>query len=208
MSLIPTKNPEEAILFGSLVTPRTPARAALIASRAPARKAQPVKRPARVFFDPENQPRGMVGRMLAGPTEAQANEVLQETGPEQEEDDGKTRLDGFEFLQFLTLLRIVADEELRKLEDTKSARQTMREIATQVCVRHGTTLEMLRSPQRHRFLCRTRFEAMYLMRVKTSASLIMIGKFFNRDHTSVLHATERHAEEFGLPRPWAGKGEQ
>lgn len=67
MSLTPTRDQREALLFSALVTPRNPARVAAIMARAPERKPAAVKPQERAFFDPENQPRGMVGRMPENP---------------------------------------------------------------------------------------------------------------------------------------------
>lgn len=72
-------------------------------------------------------------------------------------------------------------------------RVTMRQIATEVAQRHGLTLEDLRGPNAAQAYARPRWEAMAIIREKTAFSLPQIGRFFNRDHTSVFHGLQRHA---------------
>ncbi|WP_332763979.1 helix-turn-helix domain-containing protein [Phenylobacterium sp.] len=72
-------------------------------------------------------------------------------------------------------------------------RLTMRTIAFRVAEKHGLTLDDLRSPSRRRPLVVARQEAMHEIRQATTQSLPAIGRFFDRDHTTVIHALERHA---------------
>lgn len=77
-------------------------------------------------------------------------------------------------------------------------RETMASIAARVAVAHGYTLKDLHGPRRHRLLAYARFEAMWLMRQLRTLdgayrySLTQIGNFFDRDHTTVLHALNRY----------------
>lgn len=73
------------------------------------------------------------------------------------------------------------------------ARPTMRSIANRVAEKHGLTLDDLRSPSRRRPLVLARQEAIHEIRQATTQSLPAIGRFFDRDHTTVIHAIGRHA---------------
>jgi chromosomal replication initiator protein len=76
----------------------------------------------------------------------------------------------------------------------------MLEIARSVAERHGLTLADLKGPARSPTFARPRQEAMALIRQLTDHSLPKIGGFFNRDHTTVLHACRRHAERVEAAR--------
>lgn len=54
------------------------------------------------------------------------------------------------------------------------------------------------SHRRNRSIARPRQEAMLLSRALTDKSLPIIGKVFNRDHTTVIHACGLIAEMFGI----------
>lgn len=75
----------------------------------------------------------------------------------------------------------------RGLIERPPHRPTMREIAGLVAAGHGLTIEDLRGRSRVRQIVLSRQEAMALIRINTSHSLPKIGRFFNRDHTTVLH---------------------
>ena len=55
---------------------------------------------------------------------------------------------------------------------------------------YGVSLEELRGPSRRRRVVRPRQVAMYLARQCTNATLKEIGRFFRRDHSSVVYAVE------------------
>jgi chromosomal replication initiator protein len=55
---------------------------------------------------------------------------------------------------------------------------------------YGVSLEELRGPSRRRRVVRPRQVAMYLARQCTNATLKEIGRFFKRDHSSVVYAVE------------------
>jgi chromosomal replication initiator protein len=61
-------------------------------------------------------------------------------------------------------------------------------IAYQVAARTGVTIDDLKSPKKARVFSRPRQAAMYLAHRNTDKSTTQIGRFFNRDHTTVLHA--------------------
>jgi len=78
--------------------------------------------------------------------------------------------------------------------DLHPLRPTMRSITADVAKRHGLTVEDLRGPERRQAAVRARHEAMAIIRAQGRFSLPQIGKFFNRDHTTVIHALRRVEE--------------
>jgi chromosomal replication initiator protein len=70
---------------------------------------------------------------------------------------------------------------------------TMKEIAQEVCLKRGVSMEQLRGPRRTRDIAWPRQEAMWQMVEAGRWSLPQIGRFFHRDHTSILHGRRRHA---------------
>lgn len=68
-----------------------------------------------------------------------------------------------------------------------------RKITPQDIIRAGSeafdfSIERLVSPTRKKDVVRVRNICMYIMRKKYELTLHAIGKLFNRDHTSVIHA--------------------
>ena len=61
-------------------------------------------------------------------------------------------------------------------------------IAYSVAAKAGVTVEDMRSPKRARKYSRPRQAAMYLSYKALDKSTTQIGRFFNRDHTTVLYA--------------------
>lgn len=74
-------------------------------------------------------------------------------------------------------------------------------VAERVAREHGLTLRDLKSKKRQRKYVYPRALAMYLAYRDLDKSCTQIGRFFNRDHTTVLHAirqVEQHPEKYGL----------
>lgn len=69
---------------------------------------------------------------------------------------------------------------------------TMRKVISEVAERHGLTLTQLRDHCRTRSIAYVRQEAMYEARVRAGKSLPMIGRYLNRDHTTVLYGVRAH----------------
>lgn len=69
---------------------------------------------------------------------------------------------------------------------------TMREIASEVAERHGVKVDEMRGPSRKRYFVHPRQEAFALIRANTSLSYPNIGRYFNRDHTTVIHGEKAH----------------
>jgi chromosomal replication initiator protein len=71
---------------------------------------------------------------------------------------------------------------------------TILQIQALVCVRHRLCARDLLSRRRSVRVARPRQVAMWLARHITPCSLPEIGRAFNRDHTTVMHAIDRVAE--------------
>jgi chromosomal replication initiator protein len=70
----------------------------------------------------------------------------------------------------------------------------MKQIAREVAAKHGVPMVDLKSARRDRPTVLARQEAIYRMRTETLRSLPEIGRFFNRDHTTALHAVRVHSK--------------
>jgi chromosomal replication initiation ATPase DnaA len=70
----------------------------------------------------------------------------------------------------------------------------MHRIVQEVADKYRLTVTALKSPARYRVLAWPRQEAMARMYSETSASLPRIGRFFDRDHTTVLHGIRAYNE--------------
>ena len=68
-------------------------------------------------------------------------------------------------------------------------------ILSTICKVTGLTVEMLRGRQRARHIVRTRQVACFLMSRLSTRSLMEIGRFMNRDHTTVMHANQTVREK-------------
>lgn len=55
----------------------------------------------------------------------------------------------------------------------------------------GITIEMMRGKKKNKEIVMARHIAMYLIREFTPLNLSMIGRYFNRDHASVIHAVKK-----------------
>lgn len=74
------------------------------------------------------------------------------------------------------------------------AQISMKEIVAQVAMKHGVTRRDIHSHRRSVPLIKARHEAMWRARQETKFSLPAIGRFFDRDHTTVFHAVRKHEE--------------
>jgi chromosomal replication initiator protein len=75
----------------------------------------------------------------------------------------------------------------------------MRTIAAAVAERHGLTVSDLCGPSSACRVSRARHEAMWEIRRRTAKSLPVMGRFFNRHHTTILYgirAFERSRADF------------
>jgi chromosomal replication initiation ATPase DnaA len=81
------------------------------------------------------------------------------------------------------------------MRDLVFLKPTMRQIADAHAAAYGVTLDDLKGPRRDAFMANIRWDAMLEIRRRTKHSLPQIGRFFNRDHTSVLYAIRRASGE-------------
>ncbi len=76
----------------------------------------------------------------------------------------------------------------------KRRRRTVEEIQAATCDAFGVTLEEMRSASRAAKIAWARQVAMYLARELTDDTLPAIGRAFDRNHTTVMHACKRTAD--------------
>lgn len=74
---------------------------------------------------------------------------------------------------------------------------TMAGIAAAIALRHGVELGDLTGPKRAALIARARQEA-YAAMLDAGYSSTQAGRFFDRDHTTVLEGAARHRERLGL----------
>lgn len=67
-------------------------------------------------------------------------------------------------------------------------------IAAQVMEKHGLASDVFFSRVRTRSIAWARQEAMYRMKEETTASYPQIGRIFDMDHTTIIHAVRAHKE--------------
>lgn len=76
----------------------------------------------------------------------------------------------------------------------------MRDVAVNVCEKYKVTLNQMLGDGKGRNLCAARREAYHICSVKLGKSFPQIGKFFRRDHTTIMYHV-RAAEGNPKPRP-------
>ncbi len=74
------------------------------------------------------------------------------------------------------------------------APQTLDSIARRTASKHGITLGALKSQQRTKDLVHARQEAFWLAHKLTDKSYPTIGRYFGRDHATVMHGVKKHAD--------------
>ncbi len=82
--------------------------------------------------------------------------------------------------------------------------ETMRAVADDVCERWRISLAELKGPGRTMRLIVPRHEFCYEAR-RLGKSLTQIGRFLNRDHTTVLHGDRAHARRMRGAESLQGK---
>ena len=79
--------------------------------------------------------------------------------------------------------------------------ETFRGIVKRVSTRRRVAIMLIASASRMRIAVEARNEAMYLIKEShPKVSSPQIGKWFGRDHTSVLHGIASHQERHNLPK--------
>ncbi|MBM3267367.1 MAG: chromosomal replication initiator protein DnaA [Candidatus Sericytochromatia bacterium] len=86
-------------------------------------------------------------------------------------------------------------EIAQQLLGTNVRAATKERIRTVVARHYGVTEEDLRSPKRNKEFTLPRHVACYLIREMTGASFQLIGRFFDRDHTSIMHGINKIRDE-------------
>lgn len=72
-----------------------------------------------------------------------------------------------------------------------SAQDRMNNIIELVCEKTGLTRRELMAKDRSRRVVEARQICMYMIRKYTNMTLTAIGRAFNRDHTTIIHACEQ-----------------
>jgi len=80
-------------------------------------------------------------------------------------------------------------------------RGPMRTIMDEVAAQYGVLVDDLRSPARHATFVKPRQEFFFRAASETNASLVQVGEFCIRDHTTVLHGIATHCTRHGLTLP-------
>lgn len=76
--------------------------------------------------------------------------------------------------------------------DIREGRTPVRSLIERVATFHGTTFDVIVGPRRDRKSVAARFDAIKAVHAaRPDLSTPQIGKHFNRDHTSILHALGR-----------------
>lgn len=79
--------------------------------------------------------------------------------------------------------------------------EAFREIVKQVATSRRVAVMLLASKSRMRIAVEARMEAMYLIKERNpKTSSPQMAKWFDRDHTSVLHCIASHQERYNLPK--------
>lgn len=86
-------------------------------------------------------------------------------------------------------------EIAQQILGTNVRQVTKERIRAVVAEHYGVTEEDLRSPKRNKEYTLPRHIACYLIREMTGASFQQIGRFFDRDHTSIMHGINKIREE-------------
>lgn len=73
----------------------------------------------------------------------------------------------------------------------------LHDIAAEICAKHCLSMAELVGPCRLQQFVDARHEAWWRARRETRQSLPQIARFFNRDHTTVLHGLRKYEEKIG-----------
>jgi hypothetical protein len=82
--------------------------------------------------------------------------------------------------------------ELVELAANSAATGQMSKIAAEIAASYGVTVSELREPDKHGDMVRPRQHVMFALR-QAGYSMTRIGKFLNRDHTTVMYGAKAHA---------------
>jgi chromosomal replication initiator protein len=65
-------------------------------------------------------------------------------------------------------------------------------VTRAVAQKHGISTIEIKSARQSKKIVTARNEAIYRIFCKTTFSLPLIGRLFNRDHTTIIHSLRRH----------------
>lgn len=77
---------------------------------------------------------------------------------------------------------------------TRTPRERRMAIIAEVAECHGLAVDDMTGTARTRDIVAARWEAMARIRTEFGDTLPMIGRLFNRDHTTVVHGLKRYEE--------------
>jgi len=101
-------------------------------------------------------------------------------------------------MAFASLNNVLPDLAVAQQILGTNVRQVTKErIRSVVADHYGVTEEDLRSPKRNKEFTLPRHISCYLIREMTGASFQAIGRFFDRDHTSIMHGINKIRDEVG-----------
>ncbi|AFZ67442.1 chromosomal replication initiator protein DnaA [Deinococcus peraridilitoris] len=107
------------------------------------------------------------------------------------------RVMAFSSLNNVSLSKAVAAKALSDVFTSQEVQIEMADVLRAVAAHFSVPLEALRGSGRVREVVVPRQIAMYLIRDLTGHSLPEVGVFFGRDHSTVLHATQKVSEQLG-----------
>lgn len=105
------------------------------------------------------------------------------------------RVVAFSSLNNVPFSRAVAMKALSNVFAPQEVKVEMVDVLRQVAAHYGTTPALIRGAGRAREIVVPRQVAQYLIRELTDHSLPEIGQFFERDHSTVMHAISRVTEQ-------------
>lgn len=86
----------------------------------------------------------------------------------------------------------LSDDQVERSEPPTGSKTPARDIISRVAAAHGYTLAQIIGPRLEKKLVHARFDAVKAVAEgRPDMSLPQIGRVFNRDHTSILHALNK-----------------
>lgn len=83
---------------------------------------------------------------------------------------------------------------------------TMRQIAMEVCADHRVAFREILSDRRSRYIVLARHEIWWRCKNETMKSFPTIGRFFRRDHTTIMAGVRKHEERLANKKTEGGCG--
>lgn len=107
------------------------------------------------------------------------------------------RVVAFSSLNNISISKAMAAKALSDVFTSQEVQIEMADVLRTVADHFGVPLDALKGSGRVREVVVPRQIAMYLIRDLTGHSLPEVGMFFGRDHSTVLHATQKVSEQLG-----------